>query len=262
MEKNCVVLVTGASRGIGRGIALELARAGIVPAVHYKGNRHEAETTAGECSELLSRAGAHASLLPVFQANLSVSDDRVRLTDEVLAQWGHLDGLVNNAGIAPSQRDDILSADEKIFDEVLAVNLKGPYFLTQRIARHWIETPSKTPRRIVFITSVSAEMASVNRGEYCVSKAGLGMAVRLFSARLAPLGIPVVELRPGIILTDMTAGVKAAYDDRIADGLVPQCRWGEPEDIAKAVRGVMTGDLDFATGSVIHLDGGLHVPQL
>jgi len=282
------VLVTGASRGIGRGIALELARAGHRVAVHYNGNREAAEATAAECrgeyeaaarrgssaradgpiaeaDETTSRptAAADGTALPiaaVFQANIGVAEDRVRLVREVSERFGAIDGLVNNAGIAPRKRDDIVYAEEEIFDEVMRVNLYGPYFLTQLVARRWLE--GAVSGRIVFVTSISATIVSTNRGEYCVSKAGLAMASQLFAARLAGEGILTFEVRPGITATDMTSGVKDKYDALIADGLVPQKRWGYPRDTGAVVRSIMDGHLDFAPGSVVYTDGGLHIPRL
>ena len=291
------VLVTGASRGIGRGIALELARAGHRVAIHYNGNREAAEATAAECrgeyeaaakrdsstQDHGSTAESGAAALPhaaVFQANLGVGEDRVRLVREVAERFGAIDGLVNNAGIAPRKRDDIVYAEEEIFDEVMRVNLYGPYFLTQLVARQWLEGAAEKGRgegevvgtgggeeasvcgRIVFVTSISATVVSTNRGEYCVSKAGLAMASQLFAARLAGEGILTFEVRPGITATDMTSGVKDKYDALIADGLVPQKRWGYPRDTGAVVRSIMDGHLDFAPGSVVYTDGGLHIPRL
>lgn len=279
------MLVTGASRGIGAGIARELARTGHRVAIHYNGNRDAATAVAEECRTL---SGAEAE---VFQANIGVAADRERLVDEVTTAFGTIDGLVNNAGIAPRKRDDIVHAEEEIFDEVMQVNLNGPYFLTQLVARRWLEegttgvnaaaanqggapgdaagagtasgpaAPSFA-RRVVFVTSVSAVMVSVNRGEYCVSKAGLAMAAQLFAARLAGDGIGVFEIRPGITQTDMTAGVTEKYDRLIGEGLVPQGRWGFPADTGAAVRAIMDGALDFSPGSVLYTDGGLHISRL
>ena len=180
-------------------------------------------------------------------------------------RYGAVDALVNNAGRAPRVRTDILEATEDSFEELMRINLQGPYFLTQAIARQM--AASRTERSsfqgaIVFVSSVSAEMASIARGEYCVSKAGLAMAARLFAVRLAPVGIPVFEVRPGIIATDMTAGVREMYDARIADGLVPERRWGYPEDVGRTVAALLRGDIPYATGSVIHVDGGLAIPRL
>lgn len=257
-----VILVTGASRGIGRGIALELASAGQTVAVHYNGNRDAALETVAACD-----GEGHE----VFQANIAIGEERERLVREVLARYGTIHGLVNNAGIAPQERKDIVYADPEVFDEVLDVNLRGPYFLTQLVARHWLEsTPEGIPAgnlpgirgRIVFVTSVSAVMVSTARGEYCVSKAGLAMAAQTFAARLAGQGILVMEVRPGIVKTDMTAAVTAKYDALIAEGLVPQARWGYPRDTALVVRSVMDGRMDFSSGSVIYTDGGLHLSQL
>lgn len=298
------ILVTGASRGIGRGIALELASAGHRVAIHYNGNREAAESTAAECATRYAHAhaGPHsdgpdgaASTAPstatgraaasgeaaatseaaaVFQANIAVPADRERLVAEVTERFGSIAGLVNNAGIAPRKRDDIVYAEEEIFDEVMRVNLYGPYFLTQLVARGWIAereagegewsslAQGEIARRIVFVTSISAETVSTNRGEYCVSKAGLGMASQLFAARLAGDGILVFEVRPGITATDMTSGVKDKYDGLIGEGLVPQRRWGYPKDTGVAVGSIMAGNLDFAPGSVIYTDGGLHIPRL
>lgn len=264
-----VILVTGASRGIGRGIALALSQSGHTVAVHYNGNRQAAEQTVAACREQRATGsaapadGGGAGGEPAaFQADISDSAARERLVGEVLDRYGAIDGLVNNAGIAPRRRDDILEAQEAVFDEVMAVNLNGPYFLTQLVARHWAGHPSERTRRIVFVTSVSSVMPSTNRGEYCISKAALSMAVQLYAARLAEIGIPVIEVRPGITKTDMTAAVTEKYDALIADGLVPQRRWGLPDDTGQVVRAVMDGQLDFSTGSVIATDGGLLIKQL
>ena len=181
------------------------------------------------------------------------------------ARHGVVNALVNNAGRGPRQRADLLDATEDSFEELVRTNLQGPYFLTQAIARDQVTRRRGDPHfaaSIVFITSVSAEMASVNRGEYCVSKAGLSMAARLFAVRLAADGIPVYEVRPGIIETDMTAGVKSAYDQRIADGLVPERRWGTPDDVGRVVAALLRGDAPYATGSIINVDGGLSLPRL
>ena len=192
--------------------------------------------------------------------------DRHRIVSETLAGLGRIDALVNNAGMAPRVRADILEATEESFDEVLGVNLKGPYFLSQEVARHWRERPgqSRIPGgyRLIFVTSISATRASVNRGDYCVSKAGLAMAARLWAVRLAGEGVQVFEVRPGIMRTDMTAGVTEKYDRMIAEGLVPQGRWGTPEDVGRTVRALMKDGLPFSTGDVIHVDGGLHLERL
>ena len=200
-----------------------------------------------------------------MRGDLARADDRARLIAGVRERFGAVNALVNNAGRAPRVRADLLEATEESFEEVLRTNLQGPYFLTQAIGRDQVERRRADPSfeaSLVFITSVSAEMASPNRGEYCVSKAGLSMAARLFAARLAEHGIPVYEVRPGIIATDMTAAVREAYDRRIADGLVPERRWGLPEDVGRAVAALVRGDLPYATGTVVHVDGGLSIPRL
>jgi NAD(P)-dependent dehydrogenase (short-subunit alcohol dehydrogenase family) len=212
--------------------------------------------------EPLRQAG---STVHYTAADLAHADARTRLLDEVRDRFGVVNLLVNNAGRAPRVRADLLDTAEENFADLLRTNLQGPYFLTQAIARAQLERRRTEPgfvASIVFITSVSAEMASVNRGEYCVSKAGLAMAARLFAARLAEAGITVYEVRPGIIATDMTAPVHDAYDRRIADGLVPERRWGQPEDVGRVVAALARGDLPYATGSVIHVDGGLSLPRL
>ena len=251
-------LVTGGTRGIGLGIARALAQE------HWDlmlgGVRPEAEVS-GVLDALLGHGGA----VHYVAADLAKSDDRTRLVGEVRARFGAVNALVNNAGRAPSVRADLLEASEESFESQLWTNLQGPYFLTQAIARDQVDRRRADPSfaaSLVFITSVSAEMASPSRGDYCVSKAGLSMVVRLFATRLADHGVPVYEVRPGIIATDMTAAVHDAYDRRIADGLVPERRWGQPEDVGKVVAALVRGDLPYATGTVIHVDGGLSVPRL
>ncbi len=186
------------------------------------------------------------------------------LLSSIVAHFGTLHALVNNAGRAPRVRADILAATEEGFEEVLRTNLQGPYFLTQAVARLLVQQePRDTAQRaIVFVTSVSAELASPIRGEYCVSKAGLSMAAKLFAVRLAPDRIPVYEVRPGVIATDMTAGVKEMYDKRISEGLVPEGRWGQPEDVGRAVASLLRGDITYATGTIFNVDGGLSIPRL
>jgi 3-oxoacyl-[acyl-carrier protein] reductase len=253
-----VALVTGGTRGIGLGIARELARAGWD--LLLSGLRPAAEVSAAieELQALGSRTG-------YVVADVSQSAARAVLVDEVRSRHGAVNALVNNAGRGPRIRADLLDGTEESFEEVLRTNLQGPYFLTQAIARDMLErTHADAAFRaaIVFVTSVSAEMASVNRGEYCVSKAGLGMTARLFAARLASSGIPVYDVRPGIIATDMTAGVRETYDRRIAEGLVPEGRWGQPDDVGRAVAALLGGRVPYATGTIIHVDGGLSMPRL
>lgn len=242
-----VALITGASRGIGRGIAEELAATHRVIAT-YRGRRDAAESLA---------AATGAS---IFACDIGSAQDRAALVEFALREHGRIDLLVNNAGIAPRERKDLLEATEESFDELIATNLKGPHFLTQLVARHMRE--AKIEGRIVFITSISAYTASVNRGEYCISKAGLSMSVALYAARLAEFGTKVFEIRPGVIRTDMISKVEAIYEEKIANGLLPQKRMGESSDVAKAVRAVADGLLDYSTGTVINVDGGFSLRTL
>jgi 3-oxoacyl-[acyl-carrier protein] reductase len=257
------VLVTGASRGLGRGIAEALAREGFDVAIHYATNRNAAEETVELCRE----AAPHARqrFLPV-QGDVACAKDRERILAESLQGLGHLDALVNNAGRAPEVRTDIVQASEASFDELMAVNLKGPYFLTQSLVRHWLRDldGARLPGgyKLVFVSSVSATLASTDRGDYCISKAGLAMAARLWAARLAADNVHVFELRPGIMATDMTAAAREKYDRLIAEGLVPQGRWGTAADVGLAVTAILQGRFPFSTGEVIHVDGGLHLGRL
>ena len=256
-----VALVTGGTRGIGLGIAGALARDGWALAIC--GQRPAADVQ--HVVESLRATGAPE--VAYWPADVGVAADRERLLHEIRARFARLDALVNNAGKAPRVRADLLEAAEDSFEDLIRTNLQGPYFLTQQVARmmsaqRGAEAPSSQPGGIVFVTSVSAELASPNRGEYCVSKAGLAMAVQLYALRLAPSGIPVYEVRPGVIATDMTAKVKDVYDQRIADGLVPEGRWGQPDDVGKTVAALLRGDLPYATGSVIHVAGGLQIGRL
>ena len=258
-----VVLVTGSSRGLGRGVAETLAQAGFSVAIHYANNKEAAETTALACQKLAPNPEQKFALVG---GNIGLAADRQRLFDATLAAYGHLDALINNAGIAPRIRADITEATEEIFDEVIGINLKGPYFLSQLAARYWLAHPgeSRLPGgyKLLFVTSLSANTASVNRGEYCISKAGLAMAAHLWAVRLADAGVQVLELRPGIMATDMTAGVKDKYDKMLADGLVPQKRWGTPHDVGLAAKAILEGHFPFSTGDVINIDGGFHLRRL
>ncbi len=249
--------MTGGTRGIGLGVARALARDGWDLALC--GVRPAADV-AGVVGEL----GQLGAAVLYTAADLARPDDRARLAEAVRARFGAVNALVNNAGRAPRVRADLLDATEESFEEIVRTNLQGPYFLTQAIARDQLarrRADAAFSASIVFITSVSAEMASVGRGEYCVSKAGLSMAARLFAARLAEHAIPVYEVRPGLIATDMTAAVHDAYDRRIADGLVPERRWGQPDDVGRVVAALVRGDLPYATGTVVHVDGGMSVPR-
>ena len=258
MPTSRTALVTGGTRGIGLGVARALARDGWNLAL---GGLRPAADVAATLEELRA-CGVDVSYEP---ADLAVRADRQRLVGAVHERHGAIHALVNNAGRAPRERADLLDASESSFEELLRTNLQGPYFLTQAIAREQVRRRRADPAfaaAIVFITSVSAEMASVNRGEYCVSKAGLSMGARLFAVRLAAAGIPVYEVRPGIIETDMTAAVKAIYDKRIADGLIPEPRWGSPADVGRIVAALLRGDAPYATGSIVNVDGGLSLPRL
>ena len=253
-----VAIVTGGTRGIGLGIARALARDGWRLALC--GRRSE-ETVRTILEELRSQ-GVEV-LYRV--ADVARTADHQAFVSEVYERLGGVNALVNNAGRGPRVRADLLDATEESFDEIVRTNLEGPYFLTQRIARQLVaerRTNTESFAAIVFVTSVSSTMASMNRGEYCVSKAGLAMAARLFAVRLAEYNIPVYDVRPGIIATDMTEPVREMYDQRIADGLVPERRWGTPADVGRVVASLLRGDAPYATGTVIHVDGGLSIPRL
>jgi 3-oxoacyl-[acyl-carrier protein] reductase len=258
-----VVLITGASRGLGRGIAIEAAAEGLSVAINYMSNAGAADETAELCRRA-ARNDAQA-FVPV-RGDISRRDDRAALIAQTIEAFGRIDALVNNAGMAPRVRADLTETSEASFEELLRVNLQGPFFLTQAVANHWLGKPHEPALpggfKIVFVTSISADTASINRGEYCISKAGLAMASQLWAVRLAGEGVQVLELRPGIMATDMTSGVKDKYDALIAEGLVPQRRWGTAEDVGRAVRAVLAGHFPFTTGDVIHLDGGFHIRRL
>ena len=262
---NQVALITGASRGIGRGIALQLARLGFDLVLNYRSNTEAARATAADCMEV-SRTVGKKIRAELIAGDISEGAIRAEAVSFVKETFSRLDLLVNNAGIAPRERLDLLSTTEQSFDELLAVNLKAPFFLTQAVANWMIEQRKSHHAafrpKIVTISSISAYTASINRGDYCVSKAGLSMMTALFASRLAAEGIQVFEIRPGIIATDMTAGVKGKYDQLIADGLTPIPRWGEPDDVAKAVAAIAQDLLPFSTGEVINVDGGFHLRRL
>ena len=236
-----------------------MARAGYAVVVNYASNADAAR----EVREQIQSAGGRAETV---RADISVAADREELVAATLRAFGRIDLLVNNAGIAPSVRADLLDASEESFDRLISVNLKGPYFLTQRVAREMVQDVQRGTARspkIVSVTSISAYTASVNRGDYCVAKAGLAMMTQLFAARLAEHGINVYEIRPGVIETDMTGPVKAKYDDLIFNkDLTPIHRWGQPADVARAVVAIATDLLPFSTGEVINVDGGFHMRRL
>jgi NAD(P)-dependent dehydrogenase (short-subunit alcohol dehydrogenase family) len=260
-----VAIVTGGSRGIGRAIALELAGMGYnIVMSHFdfdeagKPDESAAAKTKAAITALKRRCES-------LRGDVGNADDRARIVEQTKAKFGRCDLLVNNAGVAPLKRVDLLEATEESFDRVMRINLKGPYFLTQLVARWMIQQRQEHPSRacrIVNTGSMSAYTSSPGRGEYCVSKAGVGMMTSLYADRLAEYGIGVFEIRPGIIATDMTAVVKDKYDKMIADGLTPTKRWGQPEDIARAVGAIAEGRLDFSTGQVINVDGGFQLRRL
>ena len=253
-----VALVTGGSRGIGLGIVKQLALQGFNIAIN--GVR-----PAEGVVDVLASIKALGVEVIYCQGNVALSADRAKILQEVKDHFGQLNILVNNAGIAPRERRDVLSTSEASFDEVLDTNLKSCYFLTQAAANWMIEQKESNPDfsgSIINISSISATVASVNRGEYCVSKAGISMVTQLFAARLGEYFIPVYEVRPGVIATDMTAGVKEKYDNLIAQGLCVQPRWGTPEDVGKAVGALAAGSFPYSTGQVFMVDGGLTLPRL
>lgn len=253
-----VALVTGGTRGIGLGIARALAGGGFDLALC--GLRDEAEVAAP-----LAELRGFGAAVHYVRADVGERADRLRLVSEVRERIGRLHVLVNNAGVAPRVRADLLEAEEDSFERLLRINLQGPYFLTQAVARWMLEqrqADAAWAGAVVFVTSTSATVASTSRGEYCVSKAGLAMAARLWAARLAEAGVPVYEVRPGIIRTDMTAVVAEKYDRLIGEGLVPQGRWGTPEDVGRVVASLARGDAPYSTGAMIAVDGGFTIPRL
>ncbi|MEX2140171.1 MAG: 3-ketoacyl-ACP reductase [Pirellulales bacterium] len=253
-----VALVTGGSRGIGRAICLELGKLGHAVVVNFATRRDAAEEVAG----LIVADGGRAI---AAQGNIAAAHDRESLIATTLSQFGRLDVLVNNAGIASPGRKDLLEATEDAWDEVFATNLKGPFFLTQLAARHMVQlvrAKTQPAGKIVNISSVSAYTASTNRGDYCMAKAGLSMMTRLFADRLANEGIAVFEIAPGVIETDMTGPVHDKYDKLIAEGLTPIRRWGQVEDVARAVAAIVQGYFPFSTGDRFNVDGGFHMRRL
>lgn len=258
---NKVALITGASRGIGRGIAIELAKCGFDLILNFAKNVESAMETKKICLKSAEQNGKSIRV-EIVKADISVKEERESLVKYTKENFDRIDLLVNNAGVAPDVRADILEAGEESFDRLIRINVKAPYFLTQSIAKWMIENKSKEINyspKIVFVTSISAYTASVNRGDYCMSKAALSMACKLFAARLAEYGINVYEIRPGIIETDMTKPVKDKYDKLISGGLTPIKRWGTPEDVGNAVAAIALGYLQFSTGEVINVDGGFHL---
>ena len=251
-------LITGGSRGIGFGVAKCLAEEGFDLAIN--GVRDESNVT-----EALEELRSYGVKVVYCQGDISSTTSRNSIIEKVKIEYGQLNVLVNNAGVAPKERNDILKATEESFDYVIGTNLKGTYFLTQSATNWMVEQKQSGPEFsgcIINVSSISATVASVNRGEYCVAKAGLSMVTQLFAARLGEFQIPVYEIRPGVIATDMTSGVKEKYDKLIGEGLTVQDRWGFPEDIGKAAAALARGDFPYSTGQVIIVDGGLTLPRL
>jgi NAD(P)-dependent dehydrogenase (short-subunit alcohol dehydrogenase family) len=278
---NPVALITGASRGIGRGIAIEMGKMGYDLVINYAQNEAAARESVALCVKTAAVLGKSVRA-STCRADISLATDRAALIEFTRSEFGRIDLLVNNAGVAPAVRTDILDSDEESFDRVIGVNVKGPYFLTQLAARWMIEQSRHSnpvasllktkgekkvglecsSPKIVIISSISAYTASINRGDYCIAKAAVSMLTPLYAARLAEHGISVYEIRPGLIATDMTGPVKDKYDQLIATGLTPIPRWGTPEDVGKAVAAIAQDLLPFSTGEVINVDGGFHVRRL
>ena len=258
MDKTKTALVTGGSRGIGLGVARELAKAGFNIAI----NGVRPGKSVQPVLEGLQEFGVKVIYA---QGNVAKKEDREKIFQNVTSEFGQLNVLVNNAGIAPRERKDILEASEDIYDEVMEINLKGPYFLTRLFASHMVEQKKQNPDFqccIINVSSISATVASINRGEYCISKAGIAMATKLWAARLGEFDIPVYEIQPGIIKTDMTSAVTEKYDKLFAEGLSIQKRWGIPEDVGKVAASMATGMMPYSTGQVVVVDGGMTVQRL
>ncbi len=250
-----VALVTGSSRGIGLGIAKALAKEGWSLAIN--GMRPE-EQVDGVLTELRSLT----EKVIYVRGNIASAEDRSAMVNKTVEELGPIQVLVNNAGVAPLERLDILETTEESYDRVMGINLRGAFFLTQLVSNQMLKISDKTSCCIVNVSSISATIASISRGEYCISKAGLSMVTQLFATRLGAEGIPVYEVRPGVTATDMTGPVKEKYDRLIAQGLTVQPRWGFPEDVGKAVASLVRGDFLYSTGQVIMVDGGLTIPRL
>ena len=258
MSSKPIALVTGGTRGIGLAIALELARSGFNVAVN--GRRPESDVS--DALGAIEGEGAQAAYV---RGDIGDDDSRSAILEAIRERFGRLDTLVNNAGVAPDVRADITEMSEASYDRVMGINLRGPFFLTQAVARWMLEqrqTDNSFRGSIINVSSVSATVVSINRGEYCISKAGIAMATQLWAARLSEYGIGVFELRPGVIETDMTSGVKEKYDALFEQGLTVERRWGKPEDVGRADAMLARGELTYATGQVITIDGGLTLPRL
>lgn len=265
MADRPTAIVTGASRGIGKGIALELASLGYDVVINFFDFTDDGKPDQSRAERTQKEIEALGAVCEILSGDVSSAADRDSLVALAKSKFGRCDMLVNNAGVAPSKRLDLLEATEESFDRVMSINLKGPYFLTQQVANWMVEQKKAHPDRayrIVSTGSISSYTSSPARGEYCLSKAGISMMTKLYADRLAEYGIGVFEISPGIIATDMTSVVKDKYDKLIAEGLTPIKRWGKPEDIAKAVGAIAQGRLDFSTGQVINVDGGFHLRRL
>ncbi len=257
-QKKRVALITGGTRGLGLGIAEQLAADGFALAINGR-RPHE------DIAPVVERLQGLGTEVIYCQADVANADSRQQMVDQIRQSFGRLDVLVNNAGVAPNERADILEATEASFDRLMEINLKGPYFLTQLVANWMVEqreADKDFAGTIVNISSVSAELASDNRGDYCISKAGISMATKLWAMRLAEYGIQVYEVRPGIFRTDMTGGVKEKYDKLLANGLTLDPRWGDPAELGRAVGLLVSGELSYATGNVLTVDGGMTLPRL
>lgn len=259
MNNKPVAVITGASRGIGRAIAVSLASEGFDIAAIARTTDSEGMTILTSEVEKIGR-----EFFPIG-LDISCTGCQKEVVSNILNRYGRIDILVNCAGVAPLQRNDLLDMTEESYDRVMNINLKGPVFFAQKVAKEmiWLKDQITGYKPvIVFITSVSAKSSSPNRTEYCLSKAGLSMAATVFSDRLSKEDIRVFEVRPGIVQTDMTAKIKDKYDKLIQEGLVPQKRWGLPEDIGKAVASLARGDWDFSTGMIFEISGGLNIRKL
>jgi len=253
-----VALITGGARGIGLGIARSLAAGGYSLALN--GMR-----PADQVTDVLNEFRSAGQSAIYCQGDVGSADDRAAMIEQIRSELGRLDVLVNNAGITSPGRKDLLEADEESFDRVVATNLKGPYFLTQLAARWMVEQREaglEFSPCVINVSSISAEFVSINRGDYCLTKAATGMATKLWAARLAEFGIRVYEVQPGVIRSDMTSGVIEKYDRLIADGLTLERRWGEPSDVGRAIAALVREDIPYATGQVLYIDGGMRIHQL
>lgn len=253
-----VAFITGGTRGIGLGIAQVLAAKGW--SLVLNGMR-----PAEGVNDVIRSLGSYNVDVTYVQGNIGSEKDRTRMFTEIISRYKTVNALINNAGVAPLHRMDLLETTSESYDRVMDINLKGPFFLSQAFANHMVREKEKHPETfftIVNISSISATIASINRGEYCLSKAGLSMMTKLFATRLGEYDIPVYEVRPGVTYTDMTSPVKEKYDKLIEEGLTIQKRWGFPEDVGKAVASLLDGDLPYSTGQVIMVDGGLTIERL